>query len=493
LPKEFLVNAKNGYTILAEKTALHSRYDPESEAEKFIDTLYLAPYKIFILLEPGLNYLSSVLIKKYPFSKIISLHCSSFFNKENLLLKKISIEFSKKNNFTWNPSSDETLEDFLEKALAGADAADIKLIEWKPSINIYGKSCFDLTSRTVECIRCINAGRKTVSIFGKRWLKNALHNLEFLQNTITAAPGSKQIIVCAAGPGLEDSIDKIKELKKREYPPLIISVSSAGTALINKGIIPDIIITSDGGSWARFHLTECFRQYIKLINKKPVIVSSLTAMLPSQIKNDPVMIIRDGSLWQDLLLQTAGIFSPAFPQRGTVSISALDLAFYLSKGNIYASGFDFAHRDLLTHARPYAFEKILEQQQCRKNPVYSQLFKREEMIRNSGSHNIYESWFTNHLCLFPDRLFFLGKSKFGIPHGDPFQDIKNKNINYLINNKKAVNKEYLIEILINALENPQTKNQIGKELGELLLPEISDNDKNLNTKIIKNLRELACG
>ena len=494
MPEESLVNAKNGFTVLVAETALHSRYDPVSEAEKYIDSLRLTPYNCFILLEPGLDYLSAVIKKKYPRARIISLHCSSFFDRENFLLKNNAGNFSEECSSSWNPASGKTLEDFLELTLQDADAADIKLIDWKPSVSIYGKSCLDLASRTVECIRRISAGRKTAANFGRRWIKNALHNLEFLQNTVTALPGSRQILVCAAGPGLEDSMDEIAGFNKNAGRPFIISVSSAGPALVHKGIMPDIIITSDGGSWARYHLTECLRQCQKLFYKTPVFASALTAILPSQIQNYPVLVIRDGSLWQDLLLKTAGVFSLAFPQRGTVSITALDLAFYLSPENVYISGFDFAHRDIVTHARPYAFEYILEQKQNRKEPFYSLVYKREEMIRTSGSHGIYASWFTSHLSSFPDRLYSLGKSGYGVPQGKPFLDKKGKDARLTTENKKnTAGKKSLIDVIVKAIDNPGTGKQIGKELKELLLPEMPVEDHNFTNELKRTLWELADG
>ena len=498
---EKLIPAKKGYTVQVGEITIHSRYDPEAEAEKYIDSLKLKQHKYFVLLEPGLGYLTVFLKKKFPMSQIISLHCSSFFDIKNNYLTNMVKGLLLDRELAWTPASSETLEEFLEHRLFDADAADVKLIDWKPSVNAYGKACLYLTSVTVECIRRFSAGRKTVRNFGKRWLKNALYNIELIQNTALVKPGSMQILVCAAGPSLEDSIDDIVKWKKSLFPPFIIAVSSAAPALFYNGIIPDIIITTDGGSWAGFHLIECFRQYLKNIDKKyinenPFIVASLTAALPSQTINYPVIVLYDGSLWQDIILREAGVlpFCLAFPQRGTVSASALDLAFYLSSGNVYVCGIDFSHRDLLTHARPYAFERFLEQKQYRKNPMYSQVFEREDMIQRSGSHDIYASWFKSHLFPFHDRLYSVGESIFGISSGKPDLDNLGERAYFVVQNtKNKTDKKHLIDVLCNSLENHPVKEQLGKELGELLLPDISQEDNYFTGEIRKALLELADG
>ena len=479
LNNESIIPAKTGYTVLSGDKVLHSRYDPAAEAEKYIDSLDLKPFKYFILLEPGLGYLADSLKNRFPQSMIISLHCSSFF---------------KNRDFSWNPSFSETLEDFLEHILSDADASEIKIIDWKPSINIYGKSCLDLALKTVECVKRISAGRKTVKVFGKRWIKNAIKNISMLKNIVIIKPSTMPVLVCAAGPSLNDSITNITNWKNSWTLPVILSVSSASTALLYNGIMPNSIVTTDGGAWANFHLFEYFRSYKNTLDEKPVIASALIAALPSQAKDYPVQIIRDGSLWQDLLLKAAGIlqYSFVFPQRGTVSVSALDMAFFLSKGEIYICGMDLSHQDLLTHVRPYAFEKFLEQKQSRKKPLYSQIFEREDIIRSSGSHDIYASWFKSHLSLFP-RLYAFGESKYGIPAGKPDS---NKTKNILCKKKcviNSINKKRAVYVLNNALDDPLTKDQLGKELAELLFGEKPAENKNCTNELKKILLELADG
>jgi hypothetical protein len=98
------------------------------------------------------------------------------------------------------------------------------------------------------------------------------------------------------------------------------------------------------------------------------------------------------------------------PQRGTVSASALDLAFCLTRGEIFVTGVDLALDGIRSHARPYGFDWLCEEKERRLNPFYSQTFKRAAGLIAGGSHEIYASWFGRQIELWPRRLFSLGKN-----------------------------------------------------------------------------------
>jgi hypothetical protein len=51
----------------------------------------------------------------------------------------------------------------------------------------------------------------------------------------------------------------------------------------------------------------------------------------------------------------------------------------------------------------------------------------------------------------------------------------------------------MIAVLLDALNNPQLAGQLGKELGELLLPEVSATDKNYSGAVKTALLELLPG
>jgi hypothetical protein len=120
--------------------------------------------------------------------------------------------------------------------------------------------------------------------------------------------------------------------------------------------------------------------------------------------------LSDGSLWQEAALKTLGVPRVVFPQRGTVTASALDLALRCTSGIIFLAGMDLSNEDIKTHARPYAFDRFQEEGATRLTPRYSRAFVRAGQIAASGSHRVYAEWFGGQLAAYPGRIRSLGKN-----------------------------------------------------------------------------------
>jgi hypothetical protein len=450
-------------TVFAGEQALHSRYNPLGEAEKYINALELGEgLRFFILLEPGLGYCTAPLRKRFPKAKIIALHSSGFFPREELPLLQ---EF--RADAEWAPGRGPDLQDFLEGEIPDIEASSIRIIEWRPALRIYGASYLRLLAETAEFIKRISANRRTLKGFGRRWLRNVFRNLHILGRTFSFSPGSLPVVVAGAGPGLEESIPLMAERKKRG-PLFVLAASSSVSALLAGNIVPDMIISTDGGSWARFHLYPAVRHI------PPVpLTAALTAALPSQCSAMPVLPLCDGSLWQRLILRKLSIPFVSLPQRGTVTASALDLAFSLTRGNVLLSGMDLAHRDIRTHARPYGLDRFQEEAATRLCPRYSQAFVRARGIAAGGNYGIYAAWFKKQLASYPKRLFSLGRNNPVFPpdaEGDSGSSVPVR-LGYADAPRKTGDLRPLLSLILGA---PETAETLRGELGPLLFPEKPD-------------------
>jgi hypothetical protein len=495
---ESLLPTRSGsYTVCCDGMALHSRYDPAQEAEKYLASLGLAGeshYRFFILIEPGLGYLIPLLQKNHPRTKIIVLHCSGFYASQ-AAREALAPGIEKARVSEWIPGDGE-LSDFLEGEIPDTEAGDIKLIEWRPSFTAYGKKCLDILSAAAAFLKRMDANTRTVRGFGRRWLRNSLRNLDIIRRTAGVVRGNSPIVVCAAGPSLEDSLPLIAEWQKFPSPPLIFAVSSSVSALYGAGIEPDMVISTDGGAWASLHLFACVRKVGDTLTdngglprKMPVIASGLSAALPSQLEDIPLLLFCDG-LWQQFLLRSLGIPFLNFPMRGTVSAAALDLALYISGGPIFIAGLDLGCRDIVTHARPYAFDRLWEEGAGRCTPFYTQQFVRAFMIEHSGNHEVYASWFKEQLGKYPRRLYALGPNQrdqqkipaLDVPQippgllprqrGDSCDILQPKEPSSLVleSGLPGMGKNRAITLLTGALNDPLLGSQLQKELGELLFP-----------------------
>ncbi|MDR0998742.1 MAG: DUF115 domain-containing protein, partial [Treponema sp.] len=338
---------------------LHSRYNPQAEAERYIDALALPQgIRYFILVEPGLGYTIPVLARRFPGARILALHA------EDPRLSGPAYQGT--GSSVWSPESGVGLEEFLEREIPDTPASALRILEWRPSLNYYGERYLKILSAAAEFVKRSDANSRTVRNFGKRWFRNFLRNLRLLGNFPAFERLSLPALITGAGPSREEAIPQIRRL--REEGCFIIAPSSSVMALAAGGLVPDLILSTDGGGWALLHLYECLR------GAAPVIAASLGAALPSQCGGLPLLPLSDGSLWQRLVLETLGTPRLALPQRGTVTASALDLAFALGAKEACLAGMDLGIRDIRSHARPYSFDRLLAGQACRFRPEYSQAF-----------------------------------------------------------------------------------------------------------------------
>jgi hypothetical protein len=377
--------------------ALHSRYDPRAEAERYIAALNPGSgIEYFILIEPGLGYLVPALQKKYPASKIIALHADPVFKPAG----------GEGTIPAWFPGDGPGIQQFLENEIPDVEAQYIRVIEWRPGLRVYGEKYLWLLSEAVDFIKRIDANKRTARGFGQRWIKNFFKNLGLLRVLLGPKPFAGPLVITGSGPGLEEALPIIQGLKN-DGPLFTLAAASSVKALAQGGINPDLIISTDGGSWALLHLHECFRRWAA---PPAPLAANLCAALPSQCSSLPIMVLNDGSLWQSLVFRTLGIPSIRIPQRGTVSASALDLALLLCGGNIFIAGMDLAARDIRTHARPYGFDPLFWGTASRFAPFYSRIFCRAGAINRGGSQGIYAAWFQRQLAGWPGRVYSMGNN-----------------------------------------------------------------------------------
>ncbi|MDR3248521.1 MAG: DUF115 domain-containing protein [Treponema sp.] len=449
-------------------TALHSRYNPHREAERYLSALSIpSQTRCFILIEPGLGYMIPILCRRFPGARIIALHVEAIPG---------STREAEENTVHWDPSCPRSPEEFLEQELSASSttgdfgAESIRIIEWQPSRDLYGEPYVSLLSAAAVAIRRFDAERRTVRTFGRRWVRNFFKNLRLLHQFPVYGDVSVPVIVTGAGPSLEKSLPVIGALKK-QHNCFIIAASSSVMALLCRGITPDLVLATDGGGWALLHLYELFR---KNSTRPPAIAASLIAGLPSQCGDLPILGIADGSLWQGLILRGLGIPHLVLPQRGTVTATALDLAFALGRGKVCIAGMDLDTQDIRTHVRPYSFDRLWQEGASRILSEYSQHFFRQNSMQGGGSHQIYAQWFSAQLASYPDRLYTLGNnnSLFNplpplVPEFDPAPAPPSPR---LIDNAAAggiVSRG--LDILKTALNDRNTADALTRELAPLLL------------------------
>jgi len=413
-----------------------------------------------------MGYLIPVLREKFKDSKIIALHADSSFREQCGYTEKVS---------ALHCAQDSNVQDFLEKEIPDTDTSRIRIIEWRPSLNYYREAYVKLLSQAVEFIKRADAGKRTVSAFGRRWVKNFFRNLGIIEQTLLCKTADIPVIITGSGPGLEKALPAIRETREQT---LLIASSSSTMALANGGITPDIVIAADGGAWALRHFYPYFRT-----GGSSALAANLCAALPSQCALMPVLIINDGSFWQSIALHELSLPSVMISQKGTVTAAAVELALQLSGGNIYLAGMDLSARDIRTHARPYSFDHLFFEKACRFTPVYSQGFTRSRLLKEGGSLDIYTAWFKNALLSWPKRIFSLTDSSAAFEKARSISGAQSAahyaNVKKSVCFKTSVSDSRFFpkragEALCAALKNREYASGLKKELSAMLFPQEKD-------------------
>jgi hypothetical protein len=408
MTERFAVSRSGLPTVFLGPLAIHSNYDPEKEARRYINSLGLKKGgRIFIFIEPGLGYAVRELRRRVPRGLMLALHCSAAFADRTGA------------DAEWHPQCGTGLADFLAAHIDDDDAPFVQLVEWKPSMNAYGSLYSGLVSCCAVFLKRSAANARTAAYFEKKWKKNTERNLRFQKKVLGFTPGNCPVLITGSGPGLEPVLPLIRDVAEKKTA-FILAASSSVPALLSAGIEPSLMLSSDGGNWAKYHLLDALRLWgsCRSAGSGPLLAASVSAALPSQYAALPLLLVGH----EPGPAQGGTIPRLILPQRGTVTALALDLALVLSSGPLYFAGMDLQNDDIKSHARPYALDYYVNAGTSRLDPPYSRFYKRMEKAGALTVLEIYASWFREQLPRIKRPCYFLGSRPFlldgFLPHRD---------------------------------------------------------------------------
>lgn len=230
---------------------LHSKYDPESEAERFIEELRdIEKYDHILFLGIGLGYHIKQIMNKYPSMKFslyepnkeILFHYLSNYNLKELPVSNLHKIFS----FTQNKSLRYEIQLLIQELGNNVFIAPLPVYE-----KIYQKEITIVMEILREILKEKKSSLITDVSFQKRWTINSIKNFPYVIKTPNilldvdkSAFQGKPAIIVAAGPSLTDEFENLKYIKENGLA-YIFSVGSAINALIEHDIYPDAACTYD--------------------------------------------------------------------------------------------------------------------------------------------------------------------------------------------------------------------------------------------------------
>ncbi|MBO4728235.1 MAG: motility associated factor glycosyltransferase family protein [Spirochaetaceae bacterium] len=376
--------AKNGSkTCIKDGFPLHSSYNPEKEAERFVAALDV-PFEPswIIITEPALSYPAQFLRQKFPNTKICAIRfCKDFIDYDKNWDKVFYFESSN--------LKDELFNFFGEEA-----TGSLFFASWKPSENAFPDIYIEAWQNIKSYITLSRDVLGTRIYFNKRWNKNSLKFALYVKNVLDfkICKIDKPVVIVASGPSLERIIPYLKANRGSFF---LLAVSSAVRPLIEQQLIPDAVISTDGGWYAQEHLKQ-----LNFFKDIPLFISTESYLPAKMLQSNTIVPLSYKDSIEALLLEKAGIDAVKAERNGTVSGTAAELALQLSD-EVFFCGLDLCSSNGFQHTQPNELELDKVPFDNRLSPLET---RTALSTFASDSLSIYRNWFSTRPESFTSRV-----------------------------------------------------------------------------------------
>lgn len=379
---------KNGSTVSVSVNGikLHSTYSPEKEAQRFVDSLECSFSPAFVLItEPALSYTSAFLRERFPNSKLCCIRYTNFFSEYDSQWDKC---------FYYSPSDGIPLSQHIYNYMGEEGISSCLFISWAPSDKVFSEQSDFAWKQIKEAILKSRTVLATMTYFAKRWTKNAIRFCLFAKKTAYIQKGDSPVIVCASGPSLKSSIPYLIKNRPNFF---LLAVSSSVKPLLENNIIPDLILSTDGGYWAKQHLSFAMKN-----NYDIPVALPLEAACYGDIFNQTIVPLSYGDGCGEALLNECKYTRTKAMRNGTVSGTAAKLAMDITRGNVFFCGLDLSPSKGFGHTQPNELE---ETNSLKDNRLTTKETRIVPGSFYSAPLNTYLDWFRSND--FGGRLFRL--------------------------------------------------------------------------------------
>lgn len=340
---------KNGSITATENgLLLHSKYNPQREAQTLISSFDSSTKEAGIFLGFGLGYALIEFARKnknstmivfeedipHFFSALEVLDWSEVFSHEKLIL-------------ALGASADDAAA-----LINGFKADQIQLFKVKAQISHAEKYFSEIETKIEQTKQKEEINTNTLEKFANLWTSNSFRNLEHMDSLSGVKKysflGSEiPFVILAAGPSLQKILPSLAEIKKRS---IIVCVDTAVHACLKAGVEPDFIILADPQYYCALHL-----EFLKCP----------TSVLITEIAAYPMVFefeCREKVLFSSLF-PIGNFFERKSEEKGklaaggSVTTTAWDFARLCNAREIFIAGMDLGFPGKQTHIRGSQFEE----------------------------------------------------------------------------------------------------------------------------------------
>lgn len=334
-PDEYrLETSRSGQpTLRLQGRLIHSRFDPEREAQRFLSERAPGVPRTFLVIGPGLGYLIGAIRVRYPQAMIASIQLCPI--PEHDLVARADLSHQHENT--------ASLRSFLHARLAESSTIGISVLVWEPVAELYRHTVDEVVATIGDFIQQSISSLMTQGNLGRRWIRNTIHGYlraRPLRFALTGPPVGA-VVITAAGPSLERSVQIIRHTRDR------VAVWATGSSLYplqRAGIVPDLVMVTDASPYAALHL----RPLLDLPGTTvvaPLAASRYLAGLPHRV------VVSEATEFERNLPGMRTVLE--VPPAGTVTASLYRLAQRVTRAPIVLAGADFCNTKGRGHARPH--------------------------------------------------------------------------------------------------------------------------------------------
>jgi hypothetical protein len=383
---------------------LHSRFDPNREAQQLIDSVATTGCTVFFGF--GLGYYVEAVQRRSPSETIVIIEPNPDTLRTALGAKDL-LNLLASENLTFLLDVEP---DGVTAFLSSMPPAPFAVVAPR-SLTRQNEEYFSqlqVTIDSLEARRAINMN--TLNRFGRRWIRNLVSNLRMLpaakplSSLVGRHVGTPALLV-AAGPSLDSALPLLPALAQR---CIVIAVDTSLRAVLRAGVEPDYLVVVDPQYWNARHLDGCATGGVSLITE--------SATYPTVFRKRYRSVYFGKSLFPlgSYLERDLGPFGK-LGAGGSVATTAWDIARLLGCSPIYSAGLDLGFPQQGTHFKGGRFEEMQLNTATRRCPAETSSFcmisdaEPFYVGSNSGGQVLtdkrlvtYKWWFENQIKMHPD-------------------------------------------------------------------------------------------